>query len=92
VQGRTVSLAALRDHTQMPVLGFYGGRDPVVPDATAHVLGSMLGARYTHVVHSQAGHISYVLSPKLWNPTAPSAFVPNPIDLMLAASRAGAEA
>jgi hypothetical protein len=92
VQGRTVSLTALRDQTRMSVLGFYGGRDPVVPEATAHVLGTVLGARYTHVVHAQAGHISYVLSPKLWNPTATAALLPNPIDLILTAGRAGAEA
>ena len=91
VHGRTVSLTTLRDHLQVPVLGFYGGRDPVVPDATAQILSSMLGDRYTHVVHAQAGHISYVLSPKMWSRSSSAALVPNPVDLILAAGRAGME-
>lgn len=82
VLGRSVGLAALRDRTRMPVLGFYGGRDPVTPDATAHVLGKLLGPRYTHVVHADAGHVTYVLSPKLWQPGAPGALAPNPVDLI----------
>lgn len=90
VQGRAVSLAALRDQTSLRVLGFYGGRDPVVPDATAQILITLLGSRYTHVIHPQAGHISYVLSPKLWDAGAPRALAPNPIDLILAAGPAGA--
>jgi hypothetical protein len=90
VQGHTVSLAALRDQTRLRVLGFYGGRDPVVPDATAQILMTLLGSRYTHVVHPQAGHISYVLSPRLWESGSPKALSPNPIDLILAAGRAGA--
>jgi hypothetical protein len=88
VQGRSVSLTALRDQTRLRVLGFYGGRDPVVPDATAQILGTVLGERYTHVVHAQAGHISYVLSPKLWDPTSPRGLVPNPIDLIAGAAGA----
>jgi poly(3-hydroxyalkanoate) synthetase len=90
VLGRTVSLAALRDQTRLRVLGFYGGRDPVVPDATAQILITLLGSRYTHVIHPQAGHISYVLSPKLWEAGSPRALAPNPIDLILAAGHAGA--
>jgi pimeloyl-ACP methyl ester carboxylesterase len=82
VHGRTVSLAALRDQTRMPVLGIYGGRDPVVPDATAHVLMGVLGPRYTHVVHAQAGHVSYVLSPKLWDPASATGLRPNPVDVI----------
>lgn len=88
VHGREVSLATIRDRTDLRLVGFYGGRDPVVPDATAHVLSALLGDRYTHVVHAQAGHISYVLSPKLWDTSSPRAMVPNPIDLVLAAERA----
>lgn len=88
VHGRPVSLAAIRDRTDLRLFGFYGGRDPVVPDATAHILATLLGDRYTHVVHGQAGHISYVLSPKLWDTSSPRAMIPNPIDLVLAAERA----
>lgn len=90
VLGRTVSLAALRDQTRLRVIGFYGGRDPVVSDATAQILITLLGSRYTHVIHPQAGHISYVLSPKLWETGSPRALSPNPIDLLLAAGNAGA--
>ncbi|WP_428268770.1 hypothetical protein [Haliangium sp.] len=88
VQGREVNLRAIVEQTTLPVIGVYGGRDPVVPDSTAHVMLSVLGDRYRHVVHPQAGHISYVLSPKLWKPGASNALAPNPIDLILASAGA----
>jgi hypothetical protein len=37
------------------------------------------------VVHPVAGHISYVLSPRLWKSSDPRSFRPNPIDLLLEA-------
>ena len=90
VGGRPLSLRALAERTKLRVLGFYGGRDSVVPDSTAHVLMPLLGDRYTHVVHPEAGHISYVLSPRLWGSEHPLALSPNPIDLLLEACAAPA--
>ncbi|ACY17935.1 hypothetical protein [Haliangium ochraceum] len=83
VHDKPVTLAAIRDQTSMPVIGIFGGRDPVVPDDTAHILASLLGDRYTHVLHPRAGHISYVLSAAAWNRDSPRGMQPNPIDLML---------
>ena len=84
-RGQPLSLQALRERTHMPVFGFYGGRDVMVPDRSAYVLLSVLGERYRHVVHPQAGHISYVLSPRMWKPSDPRGLRPNPIDLLLQA-------
>ncbi len=83
-EGTPLSLATLRDQTDLEVLGFYGGLDVVVPDATAHCLMGLLGERYMHVVHPNAGHISYVLSPGSWRPGARKPLTPHPIDLLLA--------
>ena len=80
--GQALSLATIAAKTGIRVLGFFGGRDEVVPDKTAYVLMTLLGDRYTHVVHPDAGHISYVLSPRLWQNDHPKALVPNPIDLI----------
>ncbi|MBI5510899.1 MAG: hypothetical protein HY903_19230 [Deltaproteobacteria bacterium] len=83
VEGRRLSLATVAAATQLKVFGFYGGRDPVVPDRTAHPLITLLGRRYTHVVHPEAGHVSYVLSPKVWDAKDARGLRPNPIDLLL---------
>jgi hypothetical protein len=64
------------------MVGFYGGRDVMVPDRTAYVLLSVLGDRYSHVVHPLAGHISYVLSPRMWDPKDKRGMQPNPIDAL----------
>ena len=90
-RGAPLSLRAVAERTSIRVVGFYGGRDLVVPDVTAGPLARALGARYTHVVHPRAGHISYVLSPELWDPGHPRALDPSPIDLMLALHAAGDE-
>jgi pimeloyl-ACP methyl ester carboxylesterase len=79
-RGAPLSLRAIRERTRLPVVGFYGGRDVMVPDRTAYVLLSLLGDRYRHVVHPQAGHISYVLSPRMWSAADARALRPNPID------------
>jgi hypothetical protein len=79
-----LSLKTVVDKTSLRICGFYGGRDEVVPDRTAHVLMTLFGDRYTHVVHPDAGHISYVLSPRLWKADHKKALKPNPIDLLLA--------
>ena len=81
--GKPLDLKAIRDRTQIKVVGFYGGKDDVVNQETADPLKQILGPRYTHVVHPGAGHISYVLSPERWKPGNQKAFAPNPIDVML---------
>jgi len=78
-----LNLHTIVDQTKIQLAGLYGGSDLIVPPATAHVLVDNLGHRYTLVDHPQAGHISYVMSPKIWNPENPRALDPNPIDLML---------
>jgi hypothetical protein len=83
VEGRPLSLATVARETRMHLVGFYGGKDVLVPDRTAAPLKALLGDRYTHVVHKNAGHISYILSPRLWRP-GPEALDPNPVDLLLA--------
>ena len=83
LDGERLSLRPVVERTRLRVVGFFGGRDPVVPDSTAHVLGRLFGDRYRHVVHPDAGHISYVLSPDMWDPANPRGFAPNPIDVLL---------
>lgn len=82
--GKQLDLHNIVDKTGIQLVGFYGGQDVVVPDATANILKQTMGNRYTHVVHPQAGHISYVLSPELWNAKVEGAFEPNPLELVLA--------
>ena len=65
-----------------PMLGFCSPATGS-PAKTASILVRLFGDRYTHVVHPWAGHISYVLSPKIWSPKHPKALAPNPIDLLL---------
>jgi hypothetical protein len=77
-----LSLATIRDQTQIRLVGFYGGQDPVVPQTTADVLQRAFGERYRHICHQDAGHISYVLSPERWKKGTPKAFDPNPIDVI----------
>ena len=62
--------------------GIYGGQDKVIPDDTAHVLKDLFGDRYTHVVHPDAGHVSYVFSDEIWRRDHPKALDPNPMDLI----------
>lgn len=82
-KGERLSLETLRAKTQLEVIGFYGGRDVVVPDATAQAMQKTLKRRYTHVVHPKAGHISYVLSPETYNADHRHALDPNPVELAL---------
>ncbi len=83
-KGTPLSFRDLRDRSTLRVFGFYGARDAMVPDRTAHCLQLLLGDRYKHVVHLHAGHISYVLSPRSWQDSNPRALKPNPIDVLLA--------
>jgi hypothetical protein len=91
-RGASLSLERLRDETTLALIGFYGGQDPVVPDATGRCLEALFGRRYTHVVHPQAGHITYVMSPRAWDPSHARGLRPNPIDLMLEAWPSAASA
>jgi len=81
-RGEQLSFRTIVEKTGLEIAGFYGGRDRVVPEKTAHIMKT-LGDRYTHVVHPKAGHISYVMSPEIWNPSHKYALDPNPIDLVL---------
>lgn len=82
-RGQPLSLRSIRDRTSIQLVGFYGGRDKVVPEATATPLKQTLGGRYTHVVYPEAGHIAFVLTPESWNPRSKKGFAPNPAELMI---------
>ncbi len=82
-RGKPLSLRTILDETPLPLIGFFGGRDAMIPDRTAYPIMPLLGKRYRHVVHPHAGHISYILSPKSWQSGHPTSLDPNPIDLLL---------
>lgn len=81
-KGETLRFHDVAEKTTMPIIGFYGGIDRVVPDKTAYILQAIFGERYTHVVHPNAGHISYVLAPKLWEAGFARGLKPNPLELI----------
>jgi hypothetical protein len=83
-RGRPIDLTAIRTETKLPVVAFYGDKDLVVQEASGRVLKDLLGGRYRHVVHQQAGHVSYILTPAIWQPGTPRSLDPNPIDLLAA--------
>ena len=83
-EGRPISLGDTAKKTSIRVYGFFGADDPIVSERSGHVLMSVFGERYQHVVHYGAGHISYVLSPRQWKSGSARGFKPNPIDLFLA--------
>lgn len=82
-KGKKLSFNTPLKETSLEFVGFYGARDRLVPDKTAEVLKKIFGKRYTHVVHEKAGHISYVLSPNVWDKKNAKALKPNPIDTLL---------
>lgn len=65
-KGKQLSLKTIRDKTNIRMIGFYGGRDEIVPESTAAPLKKTLGGRYRHVVDPEAGHIAFVMSSKPW--------------------------
>lgn len=65
-KGKQLSLETIRDQTKIRMVGFYGGRDELVPDATAKPLRKAMGDRYRHVVDPEAGHIAFVMSSAPW--------------------------
>ena len=81
-KGRKLNLKELADNTTFDYFSFFGGKDPVVLDTTGHCMYAFFGKRYHHTVHHAAGHISYVLSPKMWDTSKPNHMDPNPIDLI----------
>jgi len=82
-KGKKLSLKSIAENTSIQLAGFYGAKDHLVPDETGKVMEKILKDRYRHVVHPQAGHISYILSPELWEKSHKKAFQPNIIDLIL---------
>lgn len=84
IAGKPLSLKDVAAATKLRVVGIYAGRDLIVPDRTAYVLKGVFGPRYAHVVHPNAGHVSYVFSPRQWDRSFPGRFDPDPIDLMMA--------
>lgn len=82
-RGRPLKLTDAVEGTQLQFVGFYGGKDLLVPEATAEPLKRLFGERYMHVVHPAAGHVSYVLSPNVWDKANPKALKPNPVDVLL---------
>ena len=85
--GKQLTLRTILEQTRIRLVGFYGGEDQLIPQETAAVLQRAMGARYLHVVHAGAGHVSYIMVPALWNSQLPFAFRPNPIDVALEALR-----
>lgn len=82
-KGTPLSFQTILKRTTLPLIGFFGGRDVMVPDRTAYGVMNVMGDRYAHIVHPNAGHISYILSPKSWLPSNPKGLKPNPVDLIL---------
>ncbi|HEY3448514.1 MAG TPA: hypothetical protein VGK67_19315 [Myxococcales bacterium] len=82
-RGRPLKLTDAVEGTQLQFVSFYGGKDALVPEATAEPLKRLFGERYKHVVHPAAGHVSYILSPNVWDKANPKALTPNPVDVIL---------
>ncbi len=70
-------------NSNIEFVSFFGGRDKLVPEETGHILKKVLGKRYTHVVHEDAGHISYIFSISGWDKKHKKALNPNPIETLL---------
>ena len=79
-KGKKLSFADLYKNTSLKLIGFYGAKDRLVPHQTAEILKKIFKDRYFHIVHENAGHISYVLSPEVWDKNNKKALIPNPID------------
>ena len=80
--GVPINLKRIFEESDIEVYGFYGGKDHLVPDSTAHPLQAVGGDRYHHVVHKGVGHVGYILSPKVWREDSPKALNPNPVALL----------
>lgn len=80
INEKTLNISTILEKTTIKVLGFYGAQDKLVHHNTANVLKSILDYRYQHIVHNNAGHISYILTPESWNKNHNKALNPNPIE------------
>lgn len=83
-RGERVSLKAIAEQSSLRVTAFFAGLDPLVQGESGHVLKRLLGDRYQQITHPTAAHVSYICFPAQWNPAFPGAFLPNPIDVLLA--------
>lgn len=82
-KGQKLSFQTPLKQTKVEFVGFYGAKDRLVPEITAQVLKDLFKDRYSHVVHGTAGHVSYVLSPEVWDKSYKKPLDPNPIDVLL---------
>lgn len=82
IQDNILNLKDILDKTTIKIIGFYGKQDRLVPESTARILKEILDYRYQHIVHENAGHISYILTPESWLKNNKKSLVPNPIDII----------
>lgn len=82
-KGKQLSYQSALKDSKIEFFGFFGAKDRLVPEATGKFMVNVFGKRYHHVVHPDAGHVSYVLTPKVWDKNNKKALNPNPIDIML---------
>jgi hypothetical protein len=82
IQNQNLDIKTILEKTTLKIIGFYGEQDRLVPSTTANILKNILQERYIHVIHSNAGHISYVLTPESWIKNNKKSLSPNPIDLI----------
>jgi len=82
IKDTTLNLNTIIEKTTIKVIGFYGKNDRLVPSNTANILKKILDYRYQHIVHENAGHISYILTPESWIKNHPKSLNPNPIELI----------
>jgi hypothetical protein len=54
-----------------------------VQEESGHVLRTLFGPRYTHVIHQHAAHVSYICNAGIWSAGHPKTLTPNPIDVMV---------
>ncbi|HCL56313.1 MAG TPA: hypothetical protein DHW82_04800 [Spirochaetia bacterium] len=82
-KGISMTLQTPLKQTKIEFAGFYGAKDRLVPEISAEIMTKLFGKRYTHVVHPTAGHVSYILSPEVWDKNNPKGLKPNPVDVIL---------
>ncbi len=83
-RGKRVTLTSILTDSSLRVTAFFAGLDPLVQPESGHVLKKILGDRYQQISHPTAAHVSYICFPAQWDTANPGAFLPNPIDVLLA--------
>jgi hypothetical protein len=83
-QGEPVTLKTIADKSSIRLTAFFAGLDPLVQGESGHVLKKFLGDRYQQITHPTAAHVSYICFPMQWNAALPGAFLPNPLDVLIA--------